>query len=191
MGKTLDSRISDAKSAVNTWHPTKGGKRAWVCFEDSLTSDLGDDIDGACFEALADRMQSGDYYPSDVIEFFGEFRTEKRFLRLGDRIVQRAKLFPKIPSLVIFSVAEIFVSERTDEYCHVGYVTTNKHFGRGIWQAKLTRVGSELELCVESTACPGSLAFWLGLPIARYLQLRARRRAIESFGDQLLQMGCD
>lgn len=63
----------------------------------------------------------------------------------------------------------------------MGYVTTAHHHGRGIWQACLERKGGVLTIRVRGIACPQSLLFWLGLPVSRYLQKRAWRRAIETF----------
>lgn len=161
--------------ARTTWHPTKGGKRSWVCFDDHIEVEVGSD-DGDSFEQIGERMMSGDYYPVDAVQFFGDFREERRVLRAGDRVIQRASL-PLRAGL--WSEAEVFVAERDSEHCRIGYVTTDKHFGRGIWQAELRRRQGRLLLCIVSTVSPGSWPFWVGLPLARFLQLRARRRGIE------------
>jgi hypothetical protein len=126
-------------------------------------------------------MLEGDFYPADVLSFHGRFRLEGRRWRVGDRLVQRARLIPWLDWPVLWSVAEVFIAEKSSNECTIGYVTTNRHFGRGIWRAILTRRGDRLFLKIKSTAGPGSWQFWLGLPFARYLQLRARRRAIEDF----------
>ncbi|MHB8635777.1 MAG: hypothetical protein ACYC96_04815 [Fimbriimonadaceae bacterium] len=63
-----------AERADVTWDPASGGKRAWVCFEDDKTYDLGADLDGARFAEIARRMMSGDYYPPDAVRFGGRFR---------------------------------------------------------------------------------------------------------------------
>lgn len=170
-----------AESAQINWDPVKGGKRAWMCFEDDKTYDLGPDPDGVRFESIATRMMSGNYYPQDAVNFAGRFREEGRDLKPGDRVVQRAPLFGKLGGPLLPSAAEIYVAEREEGRCRIGYVTTSIHFGRGIWTAELTRSEGNLELHVWSTASPRSLLFWLGLPYARYLQLRARRRAVEEF----------
>jgi hypothetical protein len=177
----LELQIRDAKNAIPTWNAVTGGKRAWVCFDDFLETEIGEDPTSVIFEALVARMMTGNYYPSDVIEFFGEFRSEGRDMRVGDRIVQRARIIPFVKNWFIYSVAEIYVCERNDDSCKIGYVTTNRHFGRGIWDATLRREDGKLILTVKSIASPGSIAFWMGLPYARWLQLRARRRAVESF----------
>ncbi|MBS1722961.1 MAG: DUF1990 family protein [Armatimonadetes bacterium] len=177
----LQEHIDHAKRAKPTWNPETGGTRAWVCFEDHVVEDVGPDPDGSVFAALADRMMRGDYYPPDVIIFFGEFRSDGRDMRPGDRVVQQARLISFLYWPILWSVAEIYVAERTADTCTTGYVTTDQHFGRGIWRAVLSRKDGRLTLDVKSTASPGSFWFWVGLPVARYLQLRARRRAIEDF----------
>jgi hypothetical protein len=170
-----------AESAQVNWDLVKGGKRAWICFEDDKTYDLGPDADGSRFTVISERMMSGNYYPPDAVVFSGRFREEGRNLKPGDRVVQEAPLFGKLGGPLMPSAAEIYVAEREEGRCRIGYVTTSIHFGRGIWTAELTRRDGKLELHVWSTASPRSWLFWLGLPYARYLQLRARRRAVEEF----------
>lgn len=174
-------RFEDGLSAPLSWSPTEGGRRAFVCFEDRLVEDLGEDSDGIRFKAIAHRMMHGNYYPPDAVQFYGEYGDEKRAIRVGDRIQQRAPLFPLRNGIHFWSMVEIFAAELCEDFCRIGYVTTEKHHGRGIWTATLTRTDGKLSLTVESTASPNSLLFWAGLPFARWMQLRARRRAIEVF----------
>lgn len=152
-----------------------------VCFDEEFTYPLGPDPDAVRFSAIADRMLSGRYYPADAVEFFGEFQDRDRTLRVGDRVLQRAPMLPISSALVAWSMVEIWLAERTEDRCEIGYVTTDHHHGRGIWQACLRRANGELSMTVKGTASPHSLLFWLGLPVARYLQKRAWRRAIETF----------
>jgi hypothetical protein len=178
MEANIRVRFEDGIQAPLSWSPTTGGNRAFICFTDHLIADLGPDPDGTRFEAISRRMMNGDYYPPDAVQFYGLFRDEQRTIETGERIQQRAPLFA---GLFAWSMVEIYVAERQSEQCKIGYVTTEKHHGRGIWTATLTRSDEKLSLAVESIASPHSILFWVGLPIARYLQLRARRRAIEEF----------
>jgi hypothetical protein len=183
-----------AESAPRTWDPIHGGRRGPILWDDDAEYHLGTDPTGDRFEAVARRMLGGDYYPPDAVRFWGKFRDEKRPLRVGDRILQGAPLFLSAGGPLLRSVAEVFVAERTEYTCEIGYVTTTMHFGRGIWRARLRRESDALFLRVTSTAMPGSLLFWLGLPIARSMQLRARRRAVEDLravgvADSLHTMG--
>lgn len=170
-----------AEAASLTWHLGSGGKRAWVCFEDDKTYDLGPDEDGERFAAISQRMLHGNYYPEDTVTFSGRFRAENRVLHDGDRVVQKAPVFGRFGGPKATAVVEISVAEETETSTQLGYVTTEIHFGRGIWQANLTRADGRLALRVFSTVCPNSVWYWIGLPYARYLQLRARRRAVEEF----------
>jgi uncharacterized protein (UPF0548 family) len=126
-------------------------------------------------------MMSGHYYPPDVIECFGPWMDEGRDIRAGDRMLQRARLLPFSRWPGLWSMTEIYVAERTATTSTLGYVTTRRHFGRGIWKAELKREGGELTITVEGFSGPASWQFWLGLPVARYLQRRAWRRAIQEF----------
>ncbi len=152
-----------------------------MCFEDELVEELGADPNGARFNAIAMKMLNGHYYPKDAVQVFGLFQEEQRLIQSGDRLLQRAPLLPFYDGLVAWSMVEIFVAERSETTCSIGYVTTQQHHARGIWRADLVLENGSLKLTVKSTACPRSFLFWLGLPFARFLQLRARRRAVEEF----------
>ncbi len=178
MEAIIKARYEDGLSAPLSWSPTEGGRRAFVCFEDLLVEDLGPDSDGSRFIAISKRMMAGDYYPPDAVQFYGLYQDEIRNVQVGERIQQRAPIFA---GLYAWSMVEIYIADICKDHCKIGYVTTQKHHGRGIWTATLNRVDGKLKLTVASTANPHSFLFWVGLPIARYLQLRARRRAIEEF----------
>lgn len=168
----------DIKSHPLSWHPETGGKIAPIVFHDDITISLGPDPSGERLQKLKGKILAGNYYPADAVQFFPTETT----LKPGTRILQRAPIVPGLPWLVATSITEIFIAKTSDSEIHIGYITTARHHGRGIWQAKITRKpDNELEIRVWSTAMPNSLLFWLGLPWARFLQLRARRRAIEEF----------
>ncbi len=181
MSTNLSRLEEEAEGATLTWDPVSGGNRGWVCFEDDKTYDLGPDASGLRFSEIATRMLSGNYYPKDAVAFSGRFRREGRNLKAGDRVVQQAPLFGKLGGPLMASSAEIYVAEREVTRRKIGYVTTSTHLAKGIWTAELKSDDGKLSLRVWSTACPNSWQFWLGLPYARYLQLRARRRAVEEF----------
>jgi len=179
-------RIAWADSAEPTWSLMEGGKRPLVCWDDDITLDLGPDPDGHRLARISGWLKNGLYYPPEVIEFSGRFRQEQRELRVGDRIVQRAQILPFSYWPGAWSVAEVCVIEEEPDRFLFGYVTTTRHLGRGIWRAEARRSEGRLSLRVWSTAGPGSPLFWLGLPVARWLQLRARRRGIERSQGQLV-----
>ena len=181
MDPSLRRKFDERKAAPVTWDPAKGGKRALICFDDELTADLGPDHNGHRFKKISERMLKGHYYPPDAIQYFCEAHEHNRLLQPGDRVLQRAPILPFLPSLGVWSMVEIFVANGTEDECRLGYVTTAKHHGRGIWQSVLRRQDGKLSMTVTSTTSPNSWLFWIGLPLARFLQLRARRRAIEEF----------
>ncbi len=170
-----------AKAAPANWDPIEGGREAWVCFKDDLTYDLGKDHDGNRFKVISERMMSGKYYPPDAVRFSGAFKDEHRDLKVGDRLLQAAPLFGMLGGPLIYSSCEIFVAEHDDDRCRIGYVTTKFHLARGIWSAELVRKEGRLSLRVTSTASPASFLFWIGLFYARFLQKRARIRAVQEF----------
>lgn len=178
---TLEQRIEWADEAVTNWDPVQGGRRAWVYWDDSIEADLGPDPSGERFRRIRDAAIRGDYYPPDAVRFFGRFRTENRALRVGDRVLQRARVLPLLHWPIVWSVAEIVVIEDEPSRIKIGYVTTNRQHARGAWSAELRLREGVLSIQVQSTASPRSALFWLGLPLARWLQLRARRRALEEF----------
>lgn len=178
MEADIAKRYLEMKDAPLTWDPVNGGKKAFICFTDSISCGLASVSNEYMFNQVADRMMAGQYYPKDAVEFFGLFQDEKRDIRVGDRILQRA---PLLLGLHVWSMVEIYVAERGDDYCRIGYVTTKNHHGKGIWTATLISEEGELRLRVESIASPRSFLFWIGLPFARYLQLRARMRAFQEF----------
>ncbi len=174
-----ESRIRWGEECPLTWHPTEGGKRPWIAWDDDKHFDLGDDPTGERFVRLKERMLSGNYYPPNIIRFYGRFRNEGRHLRPGDRIIQKAFLLSSTQLFYLWSAAEIFVAQASDSECTIGYVTTSRHFGRGIWQAHLQAIDGQLKLHVSSIAGPQHWLFWTFLPIARLIQKRAWRAAVE------------
>lgn len=171
----MDSKIHEPPL---TWHPITGGKPSPVTFVDDLTASFGRDPTGQRFNKITEQILGGNYYPADAVQF----SPTRVPLQVGTRILQRAPIFPGFNRPTIDSVVEIFIAELSCTSLHIGYVTTSRHHARGIWQAKITLLpSSELQIRVWSTAIPHSILYWVGLPYARFLQLRARRRAIEEF----------
>lgn len=150
-------------------------------FEDDKVFDLGSDETGRRLHEIVRRTLKGRYYPPDAVRVTGRFALEDRAIREGDRLVQKAPLFCRMGGPLISSAVEVFVAEQTPTSFSFGYVTTAWHMGRGIWRADFVLRNGRLELRVKSTSMPQSWLFWLGLPVARFLQLRARRRAVEEF----------
>ncbi|MBX3114533.1 MAG: DUF1990 family protein [Fimbriimonadaceae bacterium] len=180
-GKTpnaIQKRLKTIQQHPLAWNPLTGGKRGPVCFQDETDESLGADPTGARFQKIAELTFSGHYYPADAVEFF----PTKTPLSTGVRIVQQARVLPALKWPVAFSIVEIYLAQQTANTIEIGYVTTKRHHGRGIWTATITRhPDHELTIRVVSTAYPNSLLFWIGLPWARHLQVRAKWRAIQEF----------
>lgn len=174
-------KIERAESAELSWHPEHGGRKSWLVFEDDKIFDLGPDPQGKRLDEVMDRTLHGRYYPADAVEVFGRFALEGREIRVGDRLVQKARLFGRWGGPLFSASVEVYVSQKAEDRFSFGYVTTRLHHGRGVWRADFSLVDGNLRLCVRSTSMPSSFWFWIGLPVARYLQLRARRRAVEEF----------
>lgn len=181
MPPDVRSRFEEYSRGKTTWDPANSRSLPGLAWNDFSVTGFGVSPSDSTFQMLCDRMLSGHYYPPDAIECFGLWQDENREIRPGDRILQRARLIPWIPSLALWAMTEVFVAERSPTRCELGYVTTERHFARGIWQAVLEYGEDELQLTIQGTTAPASLWFWLGLPLARYLQRRAWRRAIDEF----------
>jgi Domain of unknown function (DUF1990) len=176
MTPAVRDRYDRWKSAPLTWDPVEGGKLPLVHWRDHKVADLGADPDGVRFERIAGEMKAGKYYPTDLIAFHGRYQDENRDLIVGDRILQEFFFV----GVTLWSMVEIWIAEKTDDSCHIGYVTTRHHHGRGIWEAKLTRADGRLTLEVKSVSGPQSWLFWIGLPVARAVQLHARALGIRN-----------
>lgn len=181
MPDQIRRRFEKYREAPVPWRLGESNRRPLICWVDERRKMLSKAQDAKAFAAVADRMLDGRYYPPDAIDFFGLWMDEDRPIRVGDRILQRARLLPFAAWPVLWAMTEVFTAERTNSTCTLGYVTTRRHFGRGEWRAKLTQTPEGLELEVNSTSGPYSWLFWLAMPIARTLQLRAWRRAFEEF----------
>lgn len=178
--RTLNLLV-EAEAAELSWHPEAGGPRSWLVFEDDRKYDLGEDPNGDRLQAIVTRTLRGRYYPADAVRVTGRFVIENRDIRVGDRLVQQAPLFCRLGGPLLASAVEIFIVHETSETFSFGYVTTRRHLARGMWRADFHLHQGRLSVKVRSTSMPGSFSFWLGLPVARFLQVRARRRAIEEF----------
>jgi len=175
-----DVDFSWAEVPTRTWDPIASVKCGRIFFKDEKTYALGTDPSGLRFKEISRRMFSGHYYPPDAVRFDGKFMQEHRDLIVGDRVIQTAPLLGKLPGPSLTSVVEIYICEQSDDKSTIGYVTTSKHFASGMWTAELTKTNGMLMLKVSGRVCPGPL-FLIGLPYARFLQLRAWRRAVEVF----------
>lgn len=179
MTPAMRARFEQMKHCPLTWHPERGGKLA-VRFNDLRDVEIGP---AGKFNELADVIMNGAYYPPEIIKFHGLFEEEGRPIQLGDRVLQRMTFGP----VRTWTMTEIWVAERSSDHCCLGYVTTACHHGRGIWAATLYKKGDRMWLKVEATSGPQSIWFWIGLPIARAIQMYTWKAAIERIRKLCLQ----
>lgn len=175
-----EKTIRELEEPRITGAPEMMSRRALVQFTDGVTLGLGSDVKGDSFAVIADCMMSGHYYPDEIIRFEGQFRRDRRDLRVGDRVLQLARL-PFLPGYRTRTVVEISFAERSESRCKIGYYTTSRHFAKGWWQATLSLESGELTLLVECQAQPQSLVYWFAIPVARRMQLRAMNAAMLRF----------
>jgi hypothetical protein len=95
-----------------TWDAIKSGKRAWICFQDDRTYDLGIGRDVHRFSEIADRKISGHYDLPDAIEVTGKIRAESGPLRRCDQVLQIATILDRWGRPRMRSAVEMFVVER-------------------------------------------------------------------------------
>lgn len=156
---------------------TGRGRLSRPVFDDLIEVDLGPD--GPGWGLLVRQMLAGDYYPPDAVRFGGRFRDEGRRLLPGDRVIQLAPM-PFLPSMKLRSVVEIEEASVSESEVVIAYATTALHHGCGWWRARAWRAEGIVKLEVSSRTAPQSWLFRLFLPLARAVQMRARRRGIEN-----------
>jgi hypothetical protein len=117
------------------------------------------------------------FYTESVMVRRTQFEDEGRPVRVGDRL-GLGLLVPNLPGLapwLLPAIVEIDVVEATDERVALGYATTRRHYGRGVWRAEVTRAGEQLLLTVSYHVRPSRWFVWCGLPVYRRFQLAAFR----------------
>ncbi|MSS98923.1 MAG: hypothetical protein CK541_00895 [Opitutia bacterium] len=100
----------------------------------------------------------------------------------GDRL-GLGLLVPNLPGLaplMLPAIVEVDAVEAGAEHVAWGYVTTRRHYGRGVWRAEVKRAGEELVLTVSYHVRPSRWFVWCGLPINRRFQLAAFRAGADN-----------
>lgn len=151
-------------------------------FVDDISHDMGEDA-GDRFDMLAASLLRYRFYPRTVMVWTSDFAVEEREARVGDRIGMALAIpvFPKLPPLFFPATTEVAFARRDADVAEFGYVATRAHYGRGLWRATLERSGGRIRLRIRSRISPRAFAAILGLPVYRFLQLRARRLGVENF----------
>jgi hypothetical protein len=122
------------------------------------------------------------FYPAHVMVRRTQFEDEGRAVRVGDRL-GLGLFVPNLPGLaplMLPAIVEVDVVEAGDERVALGYVTTRRHYGRGIWRAEVRREGETLLLTVSYHVRPSRWFVWCGLPVYRRFQLAAFRAGADN-----------
>jgi uncharacterized protein (UPF0548 family) len=122
------------------------------------------------------------FYPAHVMVRRTQFEDEGRAVRVGDRL-GLGLLVPSLPGLaplMLPAIVEVDHVEAGAERCGLGYVTTRRHYGRGVWRAEVAREGDQLMLTVSYHVRPSRWFVWCGLPVYRRFQLAAFRAGADN-----------
>ncbi len=163
----------ESHSAVAACSPAE------AIFRDAHRQDLGPWCPEA-FERAKAALLVYRFYPDDVMVRRTQFEEEGRPVRVGDRL-GLGLLLPNLPGLSPFmlpAIVEVDVVEVTAQSVRFGYVTTERHYGRGHWLAEISRSGDRAILSVTCHIRPARWYVWLGLPVYRRFQLAAFRAGL-------------
>jgi hypothetical protein len=122
------------------------------------------------------------FYPEHVMVRRTQFEDEGRPVRVGDRLGLGLSVpnLPGLAPLMLPAVVEVDVVEAAAESVTLGYVTTRRHYGRGVWRAEVKREGESLVLTVSYHVRPSRWFVWCGLPVYRRFQLAAFRAGADN-----------
>jgi hypothetical protein len=170
-----------AAPAPDLLTPVEGGDRATAVFADSHRVEVGPWSPEA-FARVKAALLGYRFYPAHVMVRRTQFEDEGRAVRVGDRL--GLGLFvpnlPGLPPLMLPAMVEVDVVEAAVESAALGYVTTRRHYGRGVWRAEVRREGAALVLTVSYHVRPSRWFVWCGLPVYRRFQLAAFRAGAEN-----------
>ena len=161
--------------------PVEGGDRATAVFADTHRIVVGTWSPEA-FARVQAALLGYRFYPEHVMVRRTQFEDEGRPVRVGDRL-GLGLFVPNLPGLaplMLPAVVEVDVVVAAAESVTLGYVTTRRHYGRGIWRAEVKREGESLVLTVSYHVRPSRWFVWCGLPVYRRFQLAAFRAGADN-----------
>jgi hypothetical protein len=170
-----------APPAPDLGTPVDGGDRATAVFADTHRVALGPWSPEA-FARIRDVLLGYRFYPAHVMVRRTQFEDEGRAVRVGDRLGLGLLVpsLPGLPPLLLPAIVEVDHVEAGAERCGLGYVTTRRHYGRGVWRAEVAREGDQLLLTVAYHVRPSRWFVWCGLPVYRRFQLVAFRAGADN-----------
>ena len=148
-------------------------------YREVIASDSGEEG----WERVSDLLMRYKFYPPAVMHHVSDFSVEERWMRAGDRMVQRIHVGRVLGVGFLDALTMNVVCSVVDEPRRRGftYITTQVHSEVGEWSAWLERHDSDLTLSVHSISRPADHVARPLHPLLRRLQLRAHRLGIEHF----------
>lgn len=145
---------------------------------------LGNDPDGDLFQRASQLLMTNQFYPPEVMASVSDYSLQERRVRLGDRILQRIKIFQirQHPLLEALTVNEI--TEVVEEPRRVGftYTTTRTHSEVGEWSPAIDwRADNDVVLVIQVLSRIQPNTSLLIHRFTRKFQLRAHRISIRHF----------
>jgi uncharacterized protein (UPF0548 family) len=170
-----------------SYMPGQPPGRGWHI--DNYQESLTHDETGQVFSRATDLLMRYQFYPASIMQATSDFGEEQRWLRAGDRIVQRVHLL-SIVGLSIFELLTVNqVASVIDEPKHKGFtcITTQGHSEKGEWSASVEWSAThDLILHVKAISKSNWSLPWPAGVIVRWFQLRAHKLGIESFKQRVL-----
>jgi len=175
-------RLQSWRDAPLTYFPEQELDPNWVV--DRYETVLGQDSTGDLFQKAARLTLQNRFYPPEVMTTVSDYSLENRPIRVGDRVLQRIRVFQykNFPLLEVLTLNEI--TEVVQEPRRVGftYTTTAAHSEIGEWSPEVIwRENGEVVLVINvlSRSRPG--ASRLARQLTRRLQLHAHQLSIQNF----------
>lgn len=175
------------REAPLTYQTGQALDMTWNVDDYSVT--LGTDSAPHLFDRAANALMRYHFYPADVMRAISDFQLERRWLRPGDRIVQRLHIFRllDLPLLDVVTMNEITSVVNEDRRKGFTCATTECHAEQGEWSAWIDwHTFGEVILTMHAVSRPGPrLPIWTH-GLARHLQLRAHQRGLANFHRMVL-----
>ena len=182
-GRKNDAQyLTSWKNAPITYSPEQALDHNWSV--DHYEVILGKDESGALFRRAAQLTLLNRFYPAEVMQSVSDFSLENRPVRLGDRVLQRIRIF-QYNTLPIFEVLTMNeITEVIDEPRRAGftYTTTAAHSEIGEWSPVVEwRENGEVALVISVVSRSREGASDFSRRFTRRMQLRAHALSIQNF----------
>ena len=145
---------------------------------------IATDASGKLFRYAVDLLMTYQFYPPDLMSCTSDFSLEQRWLRVGDRIVQRIHLFYLFGRPVIDAVGMTEVSAvvmKPDRYGFT-YVTVATHAAEGKWSTQVARqANGDVVLTLDAISRPVPEEPARNHAFIRSFQRTAHQRGISHF----------